>query len=121
MFCMGMMESSVETTCEARTFSAISSYNGSTRSATSPHLTDCVAREISKPCRVKISSDLRMWVYVGDDQHPYNVFDFTLSRGRDGPKYFLTGYNQVLLADAYGGHNGGWPATASSASASGHT
>jgi transposase len=48
----------------------------------------------------------RMWVYVGDEAHPYNVFDFTLSRGRDGPKYFLRDYNQVLLADAYGGYNG---------------
>jgi len=48
----------------------------------------------------------RMWVYVGDAAHPYNVFDFTLSRGRDGPKYFLKDYNQVLLADAYGGYDG---------------
>jgi len=48
----------------------------------------------------------RMWVYVGDDDHPYNVFDFTLNRTRDGPKYFLQNYNQVLLADAYGGYNG---------------
>ena len=43
---------------------------------------------------------------MGDAAHPYNVFDFTLSRGRDGPKYFLKGYNQVLLADAYGGYDG---------------
>jgi transposase len=48
----------------------------------------------------------RMWAYVGDEAHPYNVFDFTLSRGRDGPKYFLQDYNQVLLADGYGGYNG---------------
>jgi len=48
----------------------------------------------------------RMWVYVGDEEHPYNVFDFTLNRGRDGPKYFLKDYNQVLLADAYGGYDG---------------
>ncbi len=48
----------------------------------------------------------RMWVYVGDEAHPYNVFDFTLNRGRDGPKYFLKDYRQVLLADAYGGYNG---------------
>lgn len=48
----------------------------------------------------------RMWVYVGDEAQPYNVFDFTLSRGRDGPKHFLKEYNQVLLADAYGGYNG---------------
>src|ERR1700753_3409566 len=48
----------------------------------------------------------RMWVYVGDRANAYNVFDFTLNRGRDGPKYFLKNYNQVLLADAYGGYNG---------------
>ena len=48
----------------------------------------------------------RMWVYVGDAAHPYNVFDFTLSRGRDGPKYFLKDYKEVLLADAYGGYDG---------------
>jgi transposase len=48
----------------------------------------------------------RMWVYVGDAAHPYNVFHFTLNRGRDGPKYFLRDYRQVLLADGYGGYNG---------------
>ena len=48
----------------------------------------------------------RMWVYVGDATHPYNVFDFTLHRGRDGPQYFLRDYREVLLADAYGGYNG---------------
>ena len=48
----------------------------------------------------------RIWVYVGDDTHPYNVFHFTLDRGRDGPKHFLKDYRQVLLADAYGGYNG---------------
>ena len=48
----------------------------------------------------------RMWVYLGDDDHPYNVFDFTLSRSRDGPATFLRDFNQVLLADAYGGYDG---------------
>jgi transposase len=48
----------------------------------------------------------RMWVYLGDDDHPYNVFEFTLSRSRDGPAAFLKNYNQVLLADAYGGYEG---------------
>ena len=52
------------------------------------------------------TANARMWVYVGDDAHPYNVFHFTLDRGRDGPKYFLKDYRQVLLADAYGGYNG---------------
>ncbi len=48
----------------------------------------------------------RMWVYVGDAAHPYNVFDFTLNRSRDGPQQFLKDYRQVPLADAYGGYNG---------------
>src|ERR1700741_5005665 len=48
----------------------------------------------------------RMWVYVGDATHPYNVFDSTLHRGREGPQHFLRDYQQVLLADAYGGYNG---------------
>src|SRR6202166_233544 len=48
----------------------------------------------------------RMWVYVGDEANPYNVFDFTLNRSREGPKEFLKDYTQVLLADAYGGYNG---------------
>ncbi len=64
----------------------------------------------------------RMWVYLGDEEHPYNVFDFTLSRSRDGPAAFLKDHgfdkltaggfdklaagSQVLLADAYGGYEG---------------
>ncbi len=57
----------------------------------------------------------RVWVYRGDDGHPYNVFDFTLSRSRDGPARFLESRgsigppppaNQTLLADAYGGYEG---------------
>jgi transposase len=61
----------------------------------------------------------RMWMYVGDEQNPYNVFDFALSRSRDGPVKFLGDYKQTLLADAYGGYDGvvvgnaitraGWP------------
>ncbi len=48
----------------------------------------------------------RLWVYVGDAAHPYNVFDFTLRRSRDGPQEFLQDYHGVLLADAYGAYNG---------------
>jgi transposase len=48
----------------------------------------------------------RMWVYLGDEEHPYNLFDFTPGRSRDGPATFLKDYNQVLLADAYGGYEG---------------
>ncbi len=52
------------------------------------------------------TANARMWVYVGDQDHPYNVFDFTMDRGRDGPKSFLKNYKQVLLADGYAGYNG---------------
>src|SRR5271170_6535334 len=48
----------------------------------------------------------RMWVYVGDTANPYNIFQFTISRSRDGPAAFLKDYNQTLLADAYGGYDG---------------
>jgi len=48
----------------------------------------------------------RMWIYIGDEDHPYNTFDFTLSRSRDGPVKFLGDYNQTLLADGYGGYDG---------------
>lgn len=52
------------------------------------------------------TANARMWVYVGDRDHPYNVFDFTLDRGRDGPKRFLHEFSGVLLADGYAGYNG---------------
>lgn len=40
-----------------------------------------------------------MWVYVGDEAHPYNLFNFTLDRGRDGPKYFLKHYRTSSLIE----------------------
>jgi len=48
----------------------------------------------------------RLWVYVGDDGHPFTVFDYTASRRRDGPVKFLGGYRGYLQADAYGGYDG---------------
>ena len=47
-----------------------------------------------------------MWVYIGDDDHPYNIYDFSTSRNREGPINFLGDYDQVLLADGYAGYNG---------------
>lgn len=48
----------------------------------------------------------RMWVYVGDDANPYDVFHFTQSRSRDGPQQFLKDFHGRLLADGYGGYDG---------------
>jgi transposase len=48
----------------------------------------------------------RLWNYFGDYLHPYNVFDFTLSRKRDGPSQFLQGFRGYLQADAFSGYDG---------------
>jgi transposase len=51
-------------------------------------------------------STARLWVYLGDTAHPYNVFDFTLNRKRDGPQQFLANYQGYLHADAFSGYDG---------------
>ncbi len=48
----------------------------------------------------------RFWPYIGDAEHPYSVYDFTMSRARDGPARFLADYEGFLQADAYGGYDG---------------
>jgi transposase len=48
----------------------------------------------------------RFWPYIGDAEHPYSVYDFTMSRARDGPATFLANYHGFLQADAYGGYDG---------------
>lgn len=48
----------------------------------------------------------RLWVYLGDNAHPYNVFDFTQTRKRDGPQQFLKNYQGYLHADAFSGYDG---------------
>jgi len=52
------------------------------------------------------STKARFWVYIGDVLHPYSVYDFTMSRSRDGPAAFLADYHGFLQADAYGGYDG---------------
>jgi transposase len=51
-------------------------------------------------------STARLWVYLGDAAHPYNVFDFTTTRKRDGPQRFLTNFSGYLHADAFSGYDG---------------
>ena len=48
----------------------------------------------------------RFWAYIGDRDHPYEVYDFTETRGRAGPEKFLKGFQGYLQADAYGGYDG---------------
>ena len=48
----------------------------------------------------------RFWAYIGDRDHPYEVYDFTESRGRAGPQQFLAHFKGYLQADAYGSYDG---------------
>jgi transposase len=48
----------------------------------------------------------RFWLYRGREDHPYNVFDFTENRGRDGPAEFLGDFHGHAVVDAYGVHDG---------------
>ena len=48
----------------------------------------------------------RLWVYTGDEEHPFVVFDFTASRRREGPAEFLGEFAGHLQADCYGGYDG---------------
>jgi transposase len=80
-------------------------YDRMVKRALQSHLiaTDDTVMPLLQPGQAKPA---RMWVYLGDESHPYNVFQFTLSRSRDGPKLFLKDYRQTLLADGYGGYDG---------------
>jgi transposase len=44
-----------------------------------------------------------LWAYVGDRDEV--VFDFTMGRGREGPREFLGGYRGFLQVDAYSGYD----------------
>jgi transposase len=56
--------------------------------------------------RTHLLQTARLWVYLGDNAHPYNVFDFTQTRKRDGPQQFLANYQGYLHADAFSGYDG---------------
>jgi transposase len=55
--------------------------------------------------KTHLLSTARLWSYLGDAGHPYNVFDFTLTRKRDGPQVFLANYRGYLQADAFSGYD----------------
>lgn len=65
--------------------------------------TDDTGMPLQQPGKAKPA---RMWIYQGDESHPYNVFAFTESHKRDGPAAFLKDFRGTLLVDAYGGYDG---------------
>ncbi len=48
----------------------------------------------------------RFWVYIGPAAVPYDVYDFTENRKRDGPAQFLKDCAAYLHADAFSGYDG---------------
>ena len=48
----------------------------------------------------------RFWTYIGPAPLPYDVYDFTENRKRDGPAEFLQDYTGYLHADAFSGYDG---------------
>lgn len=51
-------------------------------------------------------STARFWNYLGDEEHPLTVFEFTRTHERVGPATFLAKYRGYLQADAYNGYDG---------------
>jgi len=68
------------------------------------HTDDTSVKVRDSERKIKVTG--RLWIYWGDFRHPFNVFDFTMSRSRDGPSQFLKGYRGFLQADAFGGYDG---------------
>jgi transposase len=53
----------------------------------------------------KDSLDAKMWGYSSfDSSAPYDLFDFRVSRHRDGPEEFLSEYSGHVMADCYSGN-----------------
>ena len=60
-------------------------------------------QDLSLPGKMRTA---RFWLYRGREDHPYNVFEFHDSRGRDGPSKFLDDFTGHACVDAYGVNEG---------------
>ena len=67
------------------------------------HTDDTTVKNIDPP--PGNTATARFWCYLGDAAHPYNVFDFTPNRKRDGPQQFPRAYQGYLQADAFSGYD----------------
>ena len=48
----------------------------------------------------------RIWTYIGDEDHPDIIYEYTPDHTRAGPQKFLDDFKGYLQADAYGGYDG---------------
>lgn len=67
-------------------------------------LTDDTPVPVQDPGKGKTKTG-RLWVYLDSSQR-HAVFDYTPTRGRDGPVKYLKGFTGYLQADAYAGYDG---------------
>lgn len=70
---------------------------------------DAVAKRLVEKMRQAKSKgskslEASMWAYSGSSDKPYDVFDFRVSRHRDGPADFLQKYGGHVMADCYSGN-----------------
>jgi hypothetical protein len=61
--------------------------------------TDETRVPVQEPGQDKTKSG-RLWVYLGDREHPFTVYDYTPTKARDGPAAILANYSGFLQADA---------------------
>ena len=66
--------------------------------------TDDTSVPVLEP-RQKTTKKGRLWVYVGDDDHPWTLFDYSATREGIHPERYLTGFEGHLQADAYSGYD----------------
>jgi len=73
--------------------------------------TDDTPVQVQVPGKKRKSHRAFMWVYIGDAEHPYIIYDFTWTRSREGPENFLCYedpeqcYKGYLQADAFSGYD----------------
>lgn len=74
--------------------------------------TDDTPVQVQDPEKKRATRKAYLWPYVGDEDQPYTVFDYTPGRGREGPETFLRDYigteenPRYIQCDAYAGYNG---------------
>jgi transposase len=61
--------------------------------------TDETRVPVQEPGQAKAKSG-RLWVYVGDRDHPFTVYDYRPDKARDGPAAVLKDFTGFLQADA---------------------
>jgi transposase len=70
-----------------------------------PQIKRLIEKMIEAKKEKKDSLDAKMWGYSSFDlSAPYDIFDFRVSRHRDGPDEILSGYQGHVMADCYSGN-----------------